>query len=700
MMAAGIGFAALAACAYAVAATLQSDAVRTVSNHSDRLRLAHLLALVRSRRWLFGLLAMCVGAGLHVMSLSMAPLSIVQPIGVLAMGLTALLSARSAKVAPGRSTVFAVLATAAGVGLFVLMAAPHASTAAVPAMATDRVLPVTGTAIALLVAAAVLTRGWARCPLFAMAAGTAFGTVSVLTRVVAQRVRLDGFTSLPVLPTVLTVVCGLTVIGIGSVCAQQAYASGRPDTVLGCQAVVDPLIGVLFGVFLFHEAVGTTPGAVLGQLAGGALAATGVIVLARRKTESNNLSPTRKQLMNRPLRIIIGADTFPPDVNGAARFAQQLATGLAGREHEVHVLCPSDTGPAGVSTAAGVTVHRVAAHRTPCHPTFRVGLPWRTSRAAVALVAEVEPDVVHVQGHFSVGRALVRAAADRNVPVIATNHFMAENLFAYLRIPERLRAAAARLAWRDLTRVFRPAGVVTAPTPTAVRMLREQGFGGRAVAVSCGVDLDRFGTDGRPGDGRTILFVGRLDEEKRVHELLHALAFLPDLRVELVGDGSCRPALTELADRLGIADRVRFLGFVSETELVDAYRRASAFCMPGVAELQSLATMEAMAAGRPVVAADAVALPHLVVPGRNGWLYPPGDITALAGRLAALFDTPGALAEMGEQSRELIARHAIGNSLDTFESLYRVAMCTDREQTITADIVRPRVSIPVAAVRP
>jgi len=94
------------------------------------------------------------------------------------------------------------------------------------------------------------------------------------------------------------------------------------------------------------------------------------------------------------------------------------------------------------------------------------------------------------------------------------------------------------------------------------------------------------------------------------------------------------------------------------------------FCMPGVAELQSLATMEAMAAGKPVVAADAVALPHLVRPGRNGWLYPPGNVRALAARLTALFDEPGALARMGAASRELIGRHDLAASLDTYQELY------------------------------
>jgi len=95
------------------------------------------------------------------------------------------------------------------------------------------------------------------------------------------------------------------------------------------------------------------------------------------------------------------------------------------------------------------------------------------------------------------------------------------------------------------------------------------------------------------------------------------------------------------------------------------------FCMPGVAELQSIATLEAMAAGTPVVAADAMALPHLVRPGRNGWLYRPGDVTELSARLGALLRDPGLRRRMGAASRELVAAHDFENTLDTFESIYQ-----------------------------
>jgi len=141
--------------------------------------------------------------------------------------------------------------------------------------------------------------------------------------------------------------------------------------------------------------------------------------------------------------------------------------------------------------------------------------------------------------------------------------------------------------------------------------------------------------------------------------------------LEIIGDGTCRADWTALADRLGLGARVRFRGFVSEDELLAAYGRAAVFCMPGVAELQSLATLEAMAAGTPVVAADAMALPHLVHHGRNGWLYTPGTVGELTASLASLLSDEVLRSRMGAVSREIAAEHAIGGTLDRFEAIYR-----------------------------
>ncbi|MQA08163.1 MAG: glycosyltransferase [Pseudonocardiaceae bacterium] len=371
-------------------------------------------------------------------------------------------------------------------------------------------------------------------------------------------------------------------------------------------------------------------------------------------------------------RILLGADTFAPDVNGAARFAERLAAGLAERGHEVHVVCPSTDAVSREEQFRGVTVHRVASHRTPVHPSFRICLPWQARRAVSRVIDEIRPDVVHPQAHFLVGRALVRAAGARRIPIVATNHFMPENLLGYVPLPRAFAAKAVRWAWRDLGNIYGKADVLTAPTPLAVKLLQDNGLGYRARAVSCGIDAGRYAGNGATVPG-TILFVGRLDAEKRVNEILEAAAKLVNVlpvRVEIVGDGSCRAELTELARTLGIADSVTFHGFVSETELLAAYARAEVFCMPGVAELQSLATMEAMAAGKPVVAADAVALPHLVREGQNGWLFPPGDVDTLAARLRMVLGGPGVSTKFGAESTRLIAGHALTATLERFEDIY------------------------------
>jgi phosphatidylinositol alpha 1,6-mannosyltransferase len=383
----------------------------------------------------------------------------------------------------------------------------------------------------------------------------------------------------------------------------------------------------------------------------------------------------------KPLRILIGAETYPPDVNGAARFAERLATGLSGRGHEIHVVAPSPTGRAMREVRDGVTVHGVRSHSWYRHDGFQFCVPWQAFPVTAALIAEIEPDVVHTNAHMVVGRGVVKAAHRGGYPLVATNHLMPENLVGYTPIPRVLQRVYSELAWRDLGRVFGKAAVVTAPTPRAVELLVRRAGLVDAFPVSCGIDADRYrALPHVAGDVPTVLFVGRLDQEKRVDELIRAFAALPagvPGRLEIVGDGARRDDWRSLAEGLGIAERVTFRGFVSEDELLAAYAGADVFCMPGVAELQSLVTLESMAAGLPVVAADAMALPHLVRPGRNGWLYPPGDVAELSARLAALLTDAGLRRRMGAASREIVAEHAIEATLDTFEGIYEKVLGRD-----------------------
>lgn len=389
---------------------------------------------------------------------------------------------------------------------------------------------------------------------------------------------------------------------------------------------------------------------------------------------------TSHPLGSRPLRIVIGAVTYPPDVNGAANFAHRLATGLVRRGHEVHVICHAGSPQAERTVIDGVTVHRVASYATRFHPAIRICAPWQASAAADKLLDEIKPDVVHVQSHFFITRGLINAARRKNVGLVATNHFMPENIFGYLKVPKSLQSLASKTLWWNLIRHYSKAGMVTAPTPRAVQLLRDNGFRQRAIPVSCGIDVDRYRQRARayrrknpqPLD-RTVLFVGRLDEEKHIDDLLRAMSLLrtkESTRLEIVGDGGLRESFEQLARELGIADRVTFTGFVSDDELLDAYARADLFCMPSIAELQSLATMEAMSAGTPVVLANAMALPHLADPGHNGWLYPPRDVHGLAKAIDEVLVDRETIDRMGRASERMVSKHDINAVLAQFESIY------------------------------
>ncbi len=374
----------------------------------------------------------------------------------------------------------------------------------------------------------------------------------------------------------------------------------------------------------------------------------------------------------------MACETYSPDVNGAAVFARRLAEGLAYRGHETHVISPSPLGHSYQEDLAGVRLHRVPSYKYPWHATFHIADFRKVSSAVAGIMRDVRPDIVHLQAHLVVGRRVSSESQTLGIPVVATNHFMPENLRSYspMPLPEHVYRAAAALAWRDLGNVLQRADFITAPTPYAVDLLRRKTGIERAQAISCGVDIEAYRPTGQTGHHPvpTVLFVGRLDREKHVDDIIDALPMLDAAtRLRIVGQGSTEGALRRHAVSRGVDTRIDFLGQLSDDEVRDEYAQADVFCMPGTAELQSIATLEAMASGLPVVAANAHALPLLVTPGRNGELFRPGDINGLAMGLQKVLTDADRARAYGVASLNRVRTHDIKNTLNAFESLYEEA---------------------------
>ena len=187
----------------------------------------------------------------------------------------------------------------------------------------------------------------------------------------------------------------------------------------------------------------------------------------------------------------MGCDTFFPDVNGAARFSERLAAGLVQRGHDVHIVAPNQAyrrKAPGIEIIEGepMTVHRLPSVRWPPHDWLRFVWPWRVRPYSRRILDSVRPDVVHIQSHILIGRGLTREAVARDIPVVATNHVMPENILDHTTLPAWMDRLLVKWAWADANRTFRMTRAVTTPTRNAANFLEAARANGTAGCSSGG----------------------------------------------------------------------------------------------------------------------------------------------------------------------------------------------------------------------
>ncbi|WP_020666576.1 hypothetical protein [Amycolatopsis nigrescens] len=305
-----VALAALGACGYAVGARLQHRAVReTIGDRGMKTR--SLLLLVRNTRWLLGLLAVGSGAVVHACALGMAPLSVVQPVGVLALPITVLLTTREQGIRVRDmkpSVAFAVLAAAGGVVAFVLLAAGSATPTPVTGEELLLATWLIGGAVLVLAIVGVMTRSRFRCLMFAGGCAVAYGYVSLLMRAVAQEFGNSGIAGLEVLPLLGIAVAML----VGGCLLQYGYASGPPDLVVACLTVVDPIVAVGLGIGLLGEAARVGPWTAVGEAVCAVVACAGVFALARYHPDTRKADTPEEEV--------------PPTPAGSGAFAGSTST--------------------------------------------------------------------------------------------------------------------------------------------------------------------------------------------------------------------------------------------------------------------------------------------------------------------------------------------------------------------------------------
>lgn len=378
----------------------------------------------------------------------------------------------------------------------------------------------------------------------------------------------------------------------------------------------------------------------------------------------------------RPAAVIV-ATTFPARPgDGTPEFVLTLARSI--RAFDVTVIVPRVPGAPRDDLVDGVRVRRAAYFparwerlaedailpRLRAEPWRVVEVPFLVASLFLATWREVRRRrAVVVNSHWIVPAGLVALAIKlfTGVPYVVTVH----GADAYT-LRGRLAAQIKRLVVRRAAAVL----------PVSGDIAHTLGIGARSPVLRMGVDTDavRRATGDRSPEHGLVVFVGRLADKKGVDVLIDALARVPGLRAEVIGDGPDRRALEERARRVGVGERVRFAGRLPKSEVLRAIGRAEVVVIPskvgagGDMEGTPVVLCEAMAAGTAVVASDLGGLGECIVDGKTGLLVPPGDVDALVATLRTVASGTVDLESIRRAAADEAARaldiHEVGRAYD------------------------------------
>lgn len=385
------------------------------------------------------------------------------------------------------------------------------------------------------------------------------------------------------------------------------------------------------------------------------------------------------------MRIALFTDSYYPEINGVANSVYTLYHGLAARGHEVHVFAPRSKLPGAESDP------RV--HYLPSLPLvlLRDRNLSMFGPLLVRRLRRLRVDVVHTNSEFAAGYLGRLVAHGAPCASVHTYHTVWEDYTYYVTHGHGDRQA--RFLAQKYSRLFcNRCDRIIAPSQKIEDLLRRYGVRIPIDIVPSGMDLRRFDPalrdeadrqalraecGVRPGE-RVLLSIGRISKEKNLDQVVRVfsrlLAFAPDARLVLLGEGPWIEPLRQLAERLGCLERVSFPGPRPYAQIHRYYAIGDAFVSASHSETQGLTYIEALASGLCLVAYDDPCLRGVVQDGENGLLFPDDDDAMLAALQRALGPDGRALAQAAPPSVERFSKEAFVRAVErVYEDAIRAA---------------------------
>ncbi|HEX6499199.1 MAG TPA: glycosyltransferase family 4 protein [Micromonosporaceae bacterium] len=405
---------------------------------------------------------------------------------------------------------------------------------------------------------------------------------------------------------------------------------------------------------------------------------------------------------------------YPPVmVGGLGRHVHALATSLAAAGHEVTVVTRHAAGAPLEEYAEGVRIVRAPEDpplfplSTPTLLAWTMAFNHSLTRAALHAASTGEYDVIHAHD-WLVAHTAVTLKEHLGIPLVATIHateagrhqgWLPEDMNKCIHSVEwwlgheanKVLVCSAYMRWEVSRLLELPAGKVEVIANGVDDQVWQ--VPSRAVAAA----RQRFG-----GDGPLVGYAGRLVYEKGVQDLIAAVPALsdrhPGLRVVVAGDGPYRDELHQQTQRLGVADRVEFAGFLGD-DLPAVLAATDTMVVPSIYEPFGMVALEAAAAGAPLAVAATGGLAEIVEPGVTGVTFPAKNPQALAGAVGTLLADEVFARRVAREARGMVAtRYGWSTIADQTAYAYRTSMREaagfDPRAAARSTAHRPRIVVP------
>ncbi len=400
----------------------------------------------------------------------------------------------------------------------------------------------------------------------------------------------------------------------------------------------------------------------------------------------------------RPLRVLLTTDWWEPVVNGVVASVMTLRRELIALGCEVRVLTLSP----GLRTRRERDVYRIGSVSAGVvYDSARIGRP--AHREMMREILHWRPDVVHSQCEFSTYVWARRIARMLNIPLVHTYHTIYED---YTHYYSPSRTVGRKMVASFSRHVLDRTDAVIVPSAKVRNLLSRYRVRRPIHVVPTGLDLDRFRPAASPEERadaaalraslgispqqKVLLSVCRLAKEKNVDEVIEHVAHAgrEDAVLVIVGDGPYRGELEAQVQRLGISDRVRFVGCVPPQEVQRWYRMGDVFLSASLSETQGLTFIEALACGLPMLCRRDGSIANVVIDGVTG--YQIEGSAQFAERLETMLEDDATRAQLAQGAIE----HAVGTCGarafgEAVLDVYRGAV---QRRSLTGPLRRPLVA--------